>query len=68
MSRALLDTNVLLALLDRDHIDHGRTYGWRRAGIPVGGAACAIPEIVTLDRMRVRAAVPAAKPRHLTVL
>ncbi len=28
MSRALLDINVLLALLDSDHVDHGRATDW----------------------------------------
>lgn len=26
--RALLDVNVLLALLDRDHVDHERARAW----------------------------------------
>ena len=28
MSRALLDVNVLLALLDSDHVDHLRVHEW----------------------------------------
>jgi ferredoxin len=31
VSRALLDVNVLVALLDRDHVDHRRVTDWLRA-------------------------------------
>ena len=44
MKRALLDTNVLLALLDSDHIDHGRAHDWLDAEIDAGWASCAITE------------------------
>ena len=44
MKRALLDVNVLLALLDRDHIDHGRARDWLTAEISYGWASCAITE------------------------
>lgn len=44
MTRALLDVNVLLALLDSDHVDHARTYEWLDDGIPDGWASCAITE------------------------
>ena len=42
--RALLDINVLLALLDRDHIDHGRAHEWLDANIRHGWASCALTE------------------------
>jgi toxin-antitoxin system PIN domain toxin len=42
--RALLDVNVLLALLDRDHIDHERARAWITNEIHHGWASCAITE------------------------
>jgi toxin-antitoxin system PIN domain toxin len=42
--RALLDVNVLLALLDSDHIDHGRARDWLDEEIEAGWASCAITE------------------------
>ena len=44
MSRALLDVNVLLALLDADHTEHGRAWGWLDAEIGDGWASCAITQ------------------------
>ncbi|MDP9444494.1 MAG: type II toxin-antitoxin system VapC family toxin [Actinomycetota bacterium] len=44
MSRALLDVNVLLALLDSDHVDHGRTRDWLDDEISTGWASCPITE------------------------
>ena len=44
MSRALLDVNVLIALLDRDHTDHQLAQNWIRAEITHGWASCAITE------------------------
>lgn len=44
MSRALLDVNVLLALLDSDHADHGRAREWVAADLAAGWASCAITE------------------------
>lgn len=42
MTRALLDINVLLALLDSDHVDHARAHDWLSTGIGDGWASCAI--------------------------
>jgi uncharacterized protein len=42
--RALLDVNVLLALLDSDHVDHGRARDWLDDEIAAGWASCAITE------------------------
>ena len=42
--RALLDINVLLALLDADHVDHGRARRWIETEIEHGWASCAITE------------------------
>jgi len=42
--RALLDVNVLLALLDADHHDHGLAWSWFDAEVGAGWASCAITE------------------------
>ena len=39
MTRALLDVNVLLALLDADHVDHLRARWWLEAEIDDGNRA-----------------------------
>ena len=44
MTRALLDVNVLLALLDRDHIDHATARWWLEREIEWGWASCPITE------------------------
>jgi toxin-antitoxin system PIN domain toxin len=44
VSRALLDVNVLLALLDSDHVDHVRARKWLSAEIASGWASCAITQ------------------------
>lgn len=44
MSRALLDVNVLLALLDSDHIDHERAFRWLDSTVEDGWASCPITE------------------------
>ena len=44
MSRALLDVNVLLALLDSDHVDHVRARRWLESEIADGWASCAITQ------------------------
>ena len=42
--RALLDVNVVLALLDRDHVQHDRAARWLQAEIRHGWASCAITQ------------------------
>ena len=42
--RALLDVNMLLALLDRDHIQHQRARSWFESEIGHGWASCAITQ------------------------
>lgn len=44
MSRALLDVNVLLALLDSDHVEHQRAQEWLNAEIQTGWASCPITQ------------------------
>jgi toxin-antitoxin system PIN domain toxin len=44
VSRALLDVNVLLALLDSDHADHTLASTWLAAEIEDGWASCAITQ------------------------
>ena len=42
--RALLDINVLLALLDADHVDHLRARRWLQEEIHRGWASCALTQ------------------------
>lgn len=42
--RSLVDVNVLLALLDRDHVDHERARSWIADEIEAGWASCAITQ------------------------
>lgn len=42
--RALLDINVLLALLDSDHVDHGVARGWLSEEIEHGWSSCALTQ------------------------
>lgn len=44
MRRALLDINVLLALLDSDHVDHQLARDWISAEIQHGWASCVITQ------------------------
>lgn len=44
MMRALLDINVLLALLDADHVDHQRAQEWISGEIQHGWASCALTQ------------------------
>ena len=42
--RALLDVNVLIALLDSDHLHHRRATQWFTENIEAGWASCAITQ------------------------
>jgi len=42
--RALLDINVLLALLDADHVDHATARAWLSSEIESGWASCTLTE------------------------
>lgn len=44
MTRSLLDVNVLLALLDADHVNHAAAWAWFDGTASQGWASCAITE------------------------
>lgn len=44
MGRALLDVNVLIALLDTDHVHHERARQWLVANAAAGWASCPITQ------------------------
>ncbi len=44
MKRALLDVNVLLALLDSDHVDHEKARLWLEEEFRYGWASCAVTQ------------------------
>jgi uncharacterized protein len=62
--RALLDINVLLALLDSDHVDHRTAREWISAEIQHGWASCAITQngfVRIISQPRYPSPVPAAE-------
>lgn len=62
--RALLDVNVLIALLDGSHIHHGRVTDWLVNHIDAGWAACPITQngcIRILSQATYPNSVPAAQ-------
>jgi toxin-antitoxin system PIN domain toxin len=62
--RALLDVNVLLALLDADHVDHRAARAWLGAEIAHGWASCAITEngfVRVMSQPRYPSPVPPAE-------
>lgn len=64
MKRALLDINVLLALLDSDHVDHGRARSWLESNIRPGWASCAITQngfVRIISQPRYPSPVPVAE-------
>lgn len=42
--RGLLDVNVLIALLDSDHLHHSRAVAWLTANIGAGWASCPLTQ------------------------
>ncbi|MCI1261843.1 MAG: PIN domain-containing protein [Tetrasphaera jenkinsii] len=44
MTRALLDVNVLIALMDAGHVDHESVHAWAADGLADGWASCAITQ------------------------
>lgn len=68
MRRALLDVNVLLALLDSDHVDHRRARDWLDGEIAAGWASCAITEngfVRIISQPRYPSPVPPSKAIEL---
>lgn len=68
MSAGLLDVNVLVALLDRDHIDHDRARAWLEDNIGAGWASCAITEngfVRVISQPRYPSPVPPAQAVEL---
>ncbi|MCX6891154.1 MAG: PIN domain-containing protein [Verrucomicrobia bacterium] len=60
--RALLDVNVLVALLDRQHMAHGRAHAWLAQDLSLGWASCPMTEngcLRVLINRRYAAPVPA---------
>lgn len=63
MTRALLDVNVLLALLDSDHVDHRRARNWLSQEVHHGWASCAITQngfVRVISQPRYPSPVPVA--------
>jgi len=59
---ALLDVNVLVALLDRQHIAHVRAHAWLAQNLATGWASCPLTEnscLRVLTNPRYAAPVPA---------
>lgn len=64
MKRALLDVNVLLALLDGDHVQHVTTRDWFRAEVAAGWASCGVTQngfVRIISQPRYPSPVPAAQ-------
>ena len=79
--RALFDVNVLIALLDADHLHHARAMQWLAAHIKAGWASCAItqngcvrimsqpgyPNPLPTARVAERLRAATATPHHLYI-
>lgn len=59
--RALLDVNVLIALLDQAHPHHGAAAAWLPANIKAGWASCPITQNGCV-RIMSQAAYPGSRP------
>jgi toxin-antitoxin system PIN domain toxin len=60
--KSLLDVNVLLALLDSDHVHHARAREWFRREVDRGWATCAITQngfVRVISQSRYPNSVPA---------
>lgn len=64
--RALFDVNVLIALLDRDHVHHAAATEWRDKHIDHGWASCPITQNGCL-RIMSRPRYPNSLPVHAIV-
>ncbi|WP_017973367.1 TA system VapC family ribonuclease toxin [Actinopolyspora halophila] len=68
MRRALLDVNVLLALLDSDHVDHQRAHEWLDGNSAAGWSSCSITEngfVRVISQPRYPSPVPPAEAIEL---
>jgi toxin-antitoxin system PIN domain toxin len=68
VTRSLLDVNVLIALFDRDHVDHGRARDWLEAEIGAGWASCAVTQngfVRVISQPRYPSPVPPAQAMDL---
>ncbi len=63
MSEALLDVNVLLALVDPDHVGHNAAQEWWDSNSRGGWASCAVTELGFL-----RVVTQSRYPNRLTLL
>ncbi|MBW7923908.1 MAG: PIN domain-containing protein [Burkholderiaceae bacterium] len=59
--RALLDVNVLIALLDAAHLHHGEARRWLESNVEYGWASCPITQNGCV-RILSQAAYPGARP------
>jgi len=59
--RALLDVNVVIALLDPAHVDHGRARVWLAANIERGWASCPLTQNACI-RILSQPAYPGTQP------
>ncbi len=63
--RALLDVNLLIALLDGSHVFHGRAHAWWAAHATSGWASCPLTENAVI---RVMSHPSYSATRHFTAL
>ncbi len=56
--RALLDVNVLIALLDAGHIHHRITTSWLKQEISCGWASCPVTQNGSKDALRTTLDLP----------
>jgi toxin-antitoxin system PIN domain toxin len=67
--RALLDVNMLVALLDRQHVAHGRAHAWLARNLAGGWASCPLTENGCLRVLtNPRYAAPVSAPEVLAKL
>lgn len=63
MSRSLLDVNVLIALMDPDHVAHERVHDWAAGGLEDGWVTCALTQngfVRVISQPRYPSPVPVA--------
>ena len=59
--RALLDVNVLIALLDSDHVHHAAAHAWLSANVEYGWASCPLTQNGCI-RILAQSAYPGSLP------